>query len=370
MAEIKKQAFYDGYKIYVDMEGSVHVEYDGCEVETGNTKDVLKDISKKTGFSYEDKWNTRQLGGKLIDFLKSDFLKSKHNEKLNAILDLLVKNDVTDSVFSADKEAIKKIFEETSVATKSNILIRLTLIDSMYSTQMGRRYYALEELAEVLFILSVNNNGLKQLFVDFANDPGKYVDKFNYQINNKESNLWSECYGIGKDGSEKGIAISLISKYAYFETEFKFPIYDSIACEMYPVIWERCGFEGKVARKFVYKGLDGKIDGKQTIINFIKAINSLISEINHPRLNYDFLDRYLWHVGKIRRGNLSLILTREEYEETIRKYPVKEVQKKDDKKVKEYFNIDDVDLSKLSYLSNNDLLRMFFEMAKDYGHKK
>ena len=72
MAEIKKQVFCNGYKIYVDMEGGVHVEYDGSEVETGKTKSVLREISEKAGFSYEDKWNTRQLGGKLIDFLNGE----------------------------------------------------------------------------------------------------------------------------------------------------------------------------------------------------------------------------------------------------------------------------------------------------------
>ncbi|MBR5146285.1 MAG: hypothetical protein IKW54_01510 [Bacteroidales bacterium] len=72
MAEIKKQAVYEGYKIYVDMEGSVHIEYDGSEVETGKTKSVLREISEKADFSYEEKWNTRQLGGKLIDFLNGE----------------------------------------------------------------------------------------------------------------------------------------------------------------------------------------------------------------------------------------------------------------------------------------------------------
>lgn len=72
MAEIKKQAVYEGYKIYVDMEGSIHVEYDGSEVETGKTKSVLREISEKAGFSYEENWTTRQLGGKLIDFLNGE----------------------------------------------------------------------------------------------------------------------------------------------------------------------------------------------------------------------------------------------------------------------------------------------------------
>lgn len=56
------------------MKGGVHVEYDGSEVETGKTKSVLREISEKAGFSYEDKWNTRQLGGKLIDFLNEEDL--------------------------------------------------------------------------------------------------------------------------------------------------------------------------------------------------------------------------------------------------------------------------------------------------------
>lgn len=75
MTEIKKQAFCDSYKIYVDMEGSIHVEYDGKEVKRGKIKDVLREISHKVeGFFLEDKWNTRQLGGKLIDFLNEEDL--------------------------------------------------------------------------------------------------------------------------------------------------------------------------------------------------------------------------------------------------------------------------------------------------------
>lgn len=75
MAEIKKQAFCDGYKIYVDMEGGVHVEYDGQEVKRGKTKDVLREISYKVeGFYCESKWTTRQLGNKLIDFLNDESL--------------------------------------------------------------------------------------------------------------------------------------------------------------------------------------------------------------------------------------------------------------------------------------------------------
>ena len=77
-------------------------------------------------------------------------------KKVQRVFQLLVKQDVYSegSGFSADKDAILKIFSVTNGFEKTNILVRLTLIDSMYSTQMNRRYYALEELAEALATLA------------------------------------------------------------------------------------------------------------------------------------------------------------------------------------------------------------------------
>ena len=92
MAEIKKQAFCDGYKIYVDMEGSVHVEYDGQEVKRGKTKYVLSEISDKVeGFYCESKWTTRQLGNKLIDFLNDESLVITYKTKFQLNEDDFVK---------------------------------------------------------------------------------------------------------------------------------------------------------------------------------------------------------------------------------------------------------------------------------------
>lgn len=72
---------------------------------------------------------------------------SLHLKELKSLFELLAEKDVYkgDSGFSADKEVILKVFEQTKGDTKEDILVRLTLIDSMYSTQMSRRYYALDE---------------------------------------------------------------------------------------------------------------------------------------------------------------------------------------------------------------------------------
>lgn len=293
-------------------------------------------------------------------------------EDIKEIFEILAHDqEVSDnSVFAADKVAILKIFGTTSDYLKSDILVRLTLIDSMYSTQMSRRYYALDELAEALAKIAGGKHGqLKQMFLAFAANPSKEVDRFNYDT----TNLFSECYGIGKDGEDKGVAISLISKYAYFETGYRFPIYDSIACEMYPLVWESCKFGKDRPKLTMTEGT--KIQGAATMVKYVEAINVLTEKLGiaDSERRYDHLDRFLWFVGKIRRGNLSLVLTRDEYEGTICRTKSNVATRTKDGKEKtatEYFNIEKVDLNELDYLKTDILLRKFFELAKFYGHKK
>lgn len=304
---------------------------------------------------------------------------AKHYKQVQEVFALLDAKDVnqSDSGFSADKDTIVRVFNGTNGCDKADLLVRLTLIDSMYSTQMSRRYYALDELAEALVILADGKKDkLERDFLAFAKNPEKNLKLFDYiEIEGKNKvtkNLFSECYGIGKDGADKGVAISLISKYAYFLTGFKFPIYDSIACEMYPLVCHFCGWNELEKRKLtISKG--GKVQGAETMISFVNAINSLIAKLGCKGANYDLLDRFLWFVGKIRRGNLSLVLTREEYEKVMQLYPAQTTTKTKngkEKTITEYFNIERVDIDKLNFLKKNKTLKLFFVLAKFYGHKK
>ena len=75
----------------------------------------------------------------------------EHIRKIRRIIDSLKEKDVySDSVdgFIDDKNAIINIFKLTNNSKVEDVLLRLTVIDSMYSTQMNRRYYALDELAD------------------------------------------------------------------------------------------------------------------------------------------------------------------------------------------------------------------------------
>ena len=218
-----------------------------------------------------------------------------------------------------DKQSIKAVFDKIPGGSLDGELARLAMIDGMYSTQMNRRYYALEELAgNIVELRNISPKKLEVVFTDFAKDPG------SKDIPNAFTNLWDSSYGIGKylgdndEPIEKGVAISLISKYAYFATEYKFPIYDTIACEVLPLLAKMLkigGIKGSTLK--VKKSGGQRTAGLDTIKNFIKAINSFKQEYgdNSEDDFYDIFDRLLWYTGKIRRGNLSLILSRTEYVE-------------------------------------------------------
>ncbi|MBO7570731.1 MAG: hypothetical protein J6T48_01110 [Bacteroidales bacterium] len=277
-------------------------------------------------------------------------------KQIKSILDSLKQCDVYNNEedgFSSDKTAIENVFNMTSKRTLSDILLRLTVIDSMYSTQMNRRYYALQELAEKLHCLD-QIKPLPTLFKDFIGKK-RDIHMFDGKIGTNKFNLFAEKYGIGKDGSDKGVAVSLISKYAYFETNHGFPIYDSIACEMYPRIWKYCGWKDKPPLLTV-KDSSQQMVGDATIVKFVESIDELIKRLG-GNISYDHLDRLLWFVGKIYRGNLSLVVDRKNYEWCTKNWKERD---KDNN-----FLIDKVNIGNAPFCNNNQQLKAMFDLAKD-----
>ena len=348
------QAEFDGVAIWRKEGGSIEVSCDGFK----STKAALMDIAKKASIEVEDEWNTQYLGWYLIQRLNAykphtkvigkmpDSQESMTPEglyEIQRVLRLIMEARGESSLYTSDKNAISTIFKTVSDKySYDSILVKLTIIDSLYSTQMGRRYYGLDELARMLTAIH-DGKTIAPLFCDLAAGIVSYSDEI-FCVNGK--NLFDECYGIGKDGNDKGKAVSLISKYAYFETDGNFPIFDSIAREMYPKVWAYCGFSKKE--------LPSQAELGRNIDRFILAINTLRDKIGVESLTYDDVDRLLWTTGKIIRGNLSLVLTMEEY------VLLKELNLLEEGS----FNVGTTDLSKLPFLKNKPLLDGFFKLAQ------
>lgn len=188
------------------------------------------------------------------------------NERLK-IVNLILK----DCPYETQKEKIIELFEITKNTIKEDILLRLFVIDSCYSTNMNRRLFGFEELTDL--ILNIESQLNKNINVD------KFVE-----INFK---LLISPMGINKKGNSKGHAFSLITKYIYFRTKFNFPIYDRLV------------FDGLVEEKLI------KPPQKPSITYFKKLINLK----DKYTISFDDLDKYFWVCGKVREGNLSLLIS-------------------------------------------------------------
>ncbi|WP_263602891.1 hypothetical protein [Chryseobacterium sp. PET-29] len=198
--------------------------------------------------------------------------------------------DLQSSHYAKEKAFISKCFQMFVEDRFDRVKLRLHLIDSLYSTQMNKRYYGLEELAEAL--------------AQYSDE--ELIDEATTYINNKKSEvlekLFYEKYGYNSVGQKEKKAVSLISKYLYFLTGYQFPIYDSLVKIAYP----------KVIIEYHIKTGYKKI----TDANFVQALSELnrLSEIN----NFEKLDNYLWYSQKLESNSYSLIFSKEEHLKKIK----------------------------------------------------
>lgn len=231
---------------------------------------------------------------------------------------ILAKNILEDETpYLKNRELIYSFFSRNNDCFTQDIVeSQLIIIDAYYSTNMSRRYYGIEEIAQALIGLSNSKAELKNRFIGYASVPNK---------TNELSKVFSQQYGYNKKGNKFGKATSLISKYAYFITDFNFPIYDSIVKEVYPLL---------VGSKISDNNIDGYIS------NLNKFLDK--SDIN----NYNELDNLLWLMGKINRGSYSSIISKGKYIELVQK--IGDFRSKNsistDKEIKDYINknIDDL----------------------------
>ncbi len=72
--ETKNEIIIGEYLVVEDIKGSFYVRK-----TYSNTKGALREIAEKTGFEYDENWNTRQFGAKLIGELKGEKNTLKRN---------------------------------------------------------------------------------------------------------------------------------------------------------------------------------------------------------------------------------------------------------------------------------------------------
>lgn len=198
---------------------------------------------------------------------------------------------------------INSLFEQESYG-RGQVMLRLTVIDSLYSTNAAYSYFSFEEMAERIIGLGSRDEA-RRYFYSIA------------CMGNDTARLFDEPYGIQKDLLEGSKQMSLLSKYAYYELAQQpeqfplgFPIYDRLAKITYPVVCRQLGL----------KPIEKMTEMSSPAIEvYVKCLNQLRQALfGGEQLfagkyqQFDILDAYLWRMGKFNEGNLSLLLGRED----------------------------------------------------------
>lgn len=244
-------------------------------------------------------------------------------EEVRRILELIVTNELNGESMNNLSEAqyfnqraiINSIFssEDYSIGV---IILRLTVIDSLYSTNASYSYFSFDEMAQAIWKLGSRKDA-REFFADIVR--GK---------NNGQA-LFDKKYGIRKNLDDGGMQNSLLSKYAYYELlqdknyHLGFPIYDSLAREMCPKTY-----------KSITGGKLSSFSDESTpkIKDYVDNLNTLRDKLfgNEDLFmgfqQFDILDAYLWRMGKFNGGNLSLLLDKPDYEKFIKNIEMNNVK--------------------------------------------
>lgn len=167
---MKKQATYGDYVITINDDNSVAVTCNG--EECNNAKKALREVSEKAGFAYEEGWNTRQHGAKLVDFL---------NEGAPAVAPQQAPEVEEEKERSTPAESFEASAQE-STSAKVRVYGKAqnrTALGIVHAYMVMYPHATLEDLRKA-FPGSINpDSGVKDLFI-YADEDGSSPDWNGY----------------------------------------------------------------------------------------------------------------------------------------------------------------------------------------------
>lgn len=267
--------------------------------------------------------------------MKAKVLNSAFREEVVALLGVMDQQlgygaESGPFTYIQQRNIINSLFAKNSALDYTEkVILRLIVIDSLYSTNAAYSYFSFEEMAEKIVSLGPSD---------------EYAAEYFYNVATRKQTgriLFDERYGIRKNLERGSRQISLLSKYAYYLLQqdrvrypLGFPIYDSLALKEYPKLCKRLNIS-HCANK----------DIKDDIDAYVAALDELRKVVfegaSFELQQFDLLDAYLWRMGKVGEGNFSLLVNRAEYNQLIANlglahYTISEANKDEAKEDKQF----------------------------------
>lgn len=239
-------------------------------------------------------------------------------EKILYTLRMIVRDElqaeettIDDATYINQRSLINALFASGEFSVGS-IILRLTVIDSLYSTNAAYSYFSFDEMSQRIYAIGDG----KATQAERQRAERDYF--YSVALTGKDPlGLFSEPYGFQKNLSEGSKQMSLLSKYAYYELmqereryPIGFPIYDRLAKEAYPTVRKMLGEKDFYSMPSLET---------PTITQYVACLTQLRKGLfDNDKLfdgyqQFDILDAYLWRMGKFSDGNMSLLLERKDY---------------------------------------------------------
>ena len=216
------------------------------------------------------------------------------------------------------KSMLKGMFKDKDdLNDESQTFMRLTTLDALYSTNMSKRLYGLDDLTKALS--KIDYTKLKE-------ETAKYK-KHGIDEKSLSYDLFCKTYGCSKIGcvkknsekkDEEGTqAGSLISKYLYIATGYNFPIVDSLVRDNINEIMRKYSLTSDFSCT--------KTDLEQNDFSLVKLLIDLQKKYDlstEEDKTFSPFDNFLWLYGKIKKGSLSLILKKEEFKNVVEAFSI------------------------------------------------
>lgn len=232
--------------------------------------------------------------------------------------------------------------------TRERIFTRLTVLDSLFFTNLNKGYYIKQYITEEIWKACDDGKGGHSDAV-LANKASNYID---WVINNnsltpqqqaEKQKMENLIYGrypwVKKTEDHKQTALSLMTKYLHYLVEALrphntkgFPIYDSLVVDMLPKVYAyvtdkniAIDFPCATTKDLSLQPYADYVRALWKIIEQLQKANNAADVWNDPMkdmTDFHILDLFMWHLGKVydaqgQYDKLWMPTTPEEFEDML-----------------------------------------------------
>lgn len=268
-----------------------------------------------------------------------------------SILDVFEQHQYTGKIILPFEDEKGRIPQDNTMypitLTRERIFTRLTVLDSLFFTQLNKDYYIKQYITEAIWVACDDGKG-GHFDAVLANKANTYIDWVINQytptpqqqkaITDIEKLIYGRYPWVKRTKDHKRTALSLITKYLHYLVEavrpadtLGFPIYDHLVVSVLPMVYAYVTGKNIVedfpnaTKNIQQHPYADYVRALYKILRQLKKANNTSDVWNDPMrdmTDFHILDIFMWHLGKVydakgQYDKLWMLTTPKEFENML-----------------------------------------------------